>query len=78
MIFTLEDHPRFFPVAGVITCYFLGLVIAPNVKRKEEWAYKYIENMAGLGIEPMTPATLDRSSTTELLSLISTVHIAPT
>lgn len=34
--------------------------------------------MAGLGIAPMTLATLDRSSTTGLLSLISTVPIAPT
>lgn len=34
--------------------------------------------MAGLGIEPETPATLARSSTPELPRPIFTVHIAPT
>lgn len=53
MIFTLEDHPRFVFVTGFITCYFLGLVIAPNVKRKEEWTYKNIENIwLDLGLHP--------------------------
>lgn len=40
--------------------------------------YIYYKHMAGLGIECRTPATLIRSSTTEIPKPISTVNIVPT
>lgn len=48
------------------------------VIRKKKRAYKYYKHMAGPGIECSNPATLFRSSTTEIPRPIFTVHIAPT
>lgn len=72
MIFALEEHTRFFPLAGVHM--ILPEVGHGHVVGKEKWAYRYIEN---IWLErESNPKSLQLLSSKELTTELSTVHIA--